>query len=366
MILFNDFKSEPKKLRDEMLIATKRVIDSGWFILGNEVKSFEKEWADACEVKYCAGVGNGLDALEIGMRALSIGKGDEVITTPMTAFATVLSIILTGAKPVFADIDPNNAMLDPDSVIRCISDKTKAVILVHLYGQSGPLNKLSEIAKNYKIHLIEDCAQAHGAKFNGKKIGGFGSLGTWSFYPTKNLGAIGDAGAITTNSKTLFEKVRSIRNYGQTVRYHHPNMGLNSRLDELQAALLSVRLKRLNSWIDRRKKISNIYFSEIKNPNVNLLSLPRDDSSHVYHLFVVTSKYREKLKNYLFSHKIETLIHYPIPAHMQEACNDMRLNPDGLKNVQSHADACLSLPCHPYLNDGEVNYIVDKINSFRP
>ncbi|MDE3208905.1 MAG: DegT/DnrJ/EryC1/StrS family aminotransferase, partial [Pseudomonadota bacterium] len=239
MIPMNDFKSEPEALKSLEQDALKRVMASGWYILGPEVQAFEHSWAQYCGVHEAVGVGNGMDAIEIGLRACGIGNGDEVITTAMTAFATVMAILRAGASPVLADIDPATGLLGPDSVKRCLSNRTKAVLLVHLYGHISRMEDWVDFCEANKIVLLEDCAQAHLATWQGRPAGSFGRFGAYSFYPTKNLGAKGDGGALVTNCPSVAEKARSLRNYGQTIRYHHPMEGLNSRLDELQAALLS-------------------------------------------------------------------------------------------------------------------------------
>ena len=239
MILMNDFKAEPEALRRDMAVAVERVLASGWYILGKEVESFERQWAQACGVAHGVGMGNGLDAIEVALRALDIGPGDEVITTPMTAFATVLAVLRAGATPVLADIDPQTALLAPESVRRVLSARTRAVLLVHLYGQLRGMEEWGRLCGERGIALIEDCAQAHFARWRGRSAGAFGRAGAYSFYPTKNLGALGDAGMLVTNDPALAARAACLRNYGQSERYHHPELGLNSRLDELHAAILA-------------------------------------------------------------------------------------------------------------------------------
>ena len=253
MIVMNDFKAEPPELREAMLGAARRVLESGWYVLGNEVVAFEKKWAAACGVPQAVGVGNGMDAIEIALRALDVGPGDEVITTPMTAFATVLAILRAGATPVLADIDPETALLSIDSAARCVSPKTKALLLVHLYGQVRNMNAWTDFCAEHGIKLVEDCAQAHLATWQGKVAGSFGAAGAYSFYPTKNLGAPGDAGMLVTNDAPLGQRAGRLRNYGQSVRYHHPELGMNSRLDEIHAAMLAERMKWLQRFTERRR-----------------------------------------------------------------------------------------------------------------
>jgi dTDP-4-amino-4,6-dideoxygalactose transaminase len=364
LVRMNDFLAEPLELRHHMLEAVSTVLASGNYVLGEEVEVFEKEWAKHCETSFCVGVGNGMDAIEIGLRALKIGSGDEVITTPITAFATILAILRAGAVPVFADIDPNNAMLDPDSVRRCLTLRTKAILVVHLYGQSAPLDSFLGIAHDRGIPLIEDCAQAHGARFRGRPVGSFGSFGAWSFYPTKNLGAIGDAGSIVTSSDTIAEQARMIRHYGQTEPHLHGILGLNSRLDEVQAALLRARLPYLSRWTVRRREIASKYHLGIRNPKVRSLPLPDDASAHVYHLFVVKCSERDAFRRHLKSNGIESLIHYPTASHDQVPCRSTPRDPRGLAYAEQHARECVSLPCQPSLTEEDIERVIQAVNSF--
>jgi dTDP-4-amino-4,6-dideoxygalactose transaminase len=385
MIQMNDFRSEPKELRREELAAVERVLRSGRFILGNELQQFEEAWAKFCGAKFCVGVANGMEAIELGLRALDIGPGDEVITTPMTAIATVVAIMHAGATPTLADIDPGTALLDLASVERCLTPQTRAVLLVHLYGRVSEMEHWTTFCKGARIHLLEDCAQAHGAVWAGRHVGTFGAWGAFSFYPTKNLGAKGDAGALVTNSAEIASRVKTLRNYGATKRYEYPETGLNSRLDELQAAILSTRLNWLEQFNARRQELARRFFAGIRNPRIQLLSAPitvalenvkpsldgwHDSqkrwpaASHVYHLFVVRSAERNRLARFFEEHGIETLIHYPIPAHQQGFWKSVHCNARGLPNAESHAKQCLSLPCHPQLHDDDVAKVIATINQF--
>lgn len=364
MILMNDFKAEPPELREAMLDGARRVLESGWYVLGNEVAAFEKQWASTCGVARAVGVGNGMDAIEIALRALNIGPGDEVITTPMTAFATVLAVLRAGATPVLADIEPDTALLSIESVKRCLTPKTKAVLLVHLYGQVRQMNAWATFCSQHQITLIEDCAQAHLASIHGKMAGSFGAAGAYSFYPTKNLGAPGDAGMLVTNDEKIAQRAERLRNYGQSVRYHHPELGMNSRLDEIHAAMLSERLKWLAEFTDRRREIAAAYRKGIRNTKIKLLTAPEEPSSHVYHLFVITCDQRDALQSHLQRHDIQALIHYPISVHEQEPCLTMARDPQGLKNSERHAATCLSLPCHPQMTDADVATVIAALNSF--
>lgn len=365
MIVMNDFKAEPAELRDQELKAVEHVLKSGWYVLGTEVQQFEQDWADICSVTSCVGVGNGMDAIEIGLRALGIGSGDEVITTPMTAFATVLAILRAGATPILADIDPSTGLLDPTSVEQCLSSKTKAVLLVHLYGHIHGMERWIDLCTASGIHLIEDCAQSHLANWENKMAGSFGAWGAYSFYPTKNLGAIGDGGALITNQVAIAQQAKILRNYGQTQRYHHPEIGLNSRLDEIQAALLRVRLNWLKEFTERRRQIAQAYFANISNPKIRLLAQPKFLENHVHHLFVVLSQERDRLSQYLTEQGIQSLSHYPIPIHHQEPCGHLQQAPGGLSHAEKHAQECLSIPCHPQMSDSEVQKVIEVINDYR-
>ena len=364
-VLFNCFEREPPELRSELQAAAKSVLDSNWWILGNYVKQFEESFSRYIGVTQTIGVANGLDAIEISLRSLGIGHGDEVITTSMTAFATVLAIYRCGATPVFADVQIGDACLDLGSVERCIGPHTKAIIPVHLYGQALRLDKLAALCADKNLFLIEDCAQAHGASFYSQKVGSFGDLAAWSFYPTKNLGAVGDAGAITTNSQSLAQKCRSLRNYGQTDRYTHEFQGLNSRLDELQAALLCKKLPYLDRWTSARRLVAYSYWDKIDNPYVQLLDKPLDRHSHVHHLFVVKVSDRQSFQSHMSVNGVQTLIHYPIPSHLQKAISTFRIDPNGLTNCELLATQCVSLPVHPFLIEDEIDCVVSAVNSYR-
>ena len=365
MILMNDFKAEPPELREAMLRAVGRVLESGWYVLGNQVTAFEKQWAGVCGVANGVGVGNGMDAIEIALRALDIGPGDEVITTPMTAFASVLAILRAGAIPVLADIDLNSALLSIESAERCISSRTKAVVLVHLYGQVRGMDAWVAFCNRHGIVLVEDCAQAHLATWQGKVAGSFGAAGAYSFYPTKNLGAPGDAGMLVTQDEALAQRASRLRNYGQSVRYHHPEIGMNSRLDEIQAAMLSERLKWLPEFTARRRQVAKAYCSGISNPLVRHLAAPEDPLAHAYHLFVISCDQRDALQTHMHQNYVQSLIHYPIPIHKQEPCLKIACDPNGLSNSDSHAASCLSLPCHPQMTDSDIATVISVLNAFQ-
>ena len=365
MILMNDFKAESVLIKEAEISAVNAVLESGNYILGPQVESFEKNWSDICGTNFGIGVGNGMDAIEIILRASNVGSGDEVITTSMTAFATILAILRAGAIPVLADINPASGLLDIESVQRRISKKTKAVILVHLYGQISDMREWTIFAENNQLVLIEDCAQSHLAKYDGQVAGSFGAAGAYSFYPTKNLGCIGDGGMIVTNSKDIFESAKMLRNYGQSVRYEHPIIGLNSRLDEIQAAILNVRLVYLEEFTNKRRSIASSYNSGISNKNIEMLDQPKKIESHVYHLFVIKCNKRAELQQHLIENDIQSLIHYPIPIHKQKSIHSIRIDSMGLKNAEIFSESCLSLPCHPQLKSDEVDVIINVINAFK-
>jgi dTDP-4-amino-4,6-dideoxygalactose transaminase len=362
-ILLNDFQRIPDRVRDELAEASRRVIASGWYVLGRELKNFEQAWAAYCGVSTAVGVANGMDAIEIGLRASGIGPGDEVITTPLTAFATVLGILRAGAVPVLADIDPRSGLLDPASAARCVSARTKAVLVVHLYGQLRGMDTWREFCTRHGVQLLEDAAQAHGAAVDGRKAGTFGAWAAYSFYPTKNLGAFGDGGALCTNDAAIAARAVRLRNYGQAERYHHPDLGLNSRLDELQAAFLSVLLRELPDATARRQAIAARYRAEINTPRVRLLAPAESPSSHAYHLFVIRCDRRTELQAALEARGIQTLIHYPVCVHQQPPCRTIARDPHGLREAEAFADDCLSIPCHPYLTDAEVARVVAALNA---
>ncbi|MBF2034154.1 MAG: DegT/DnrJ/EryC1/StrS family aminotransferase [Leptolyngbyaceae cyanobacterium T60_A2020_046] len=366
MISLNHFQAEPESLIRAELDAVESVLRSGWYVLGDRVQTFEDEWSKSCGTRFAIGVGNGMDAIEIGLRALGIGSGDEVITTSMTAFATVLGILRAGATPVLADIDLDTGLIHIDSAQRCITSRTKAVLLVHLYGRICNMADWVQFCQQQHLYLLEDCAQSHLASWDGKVAGSFGEWGAYSFYPTKNLGARGDGGALVTNSDSINDQAKILRNYGQDAQYHHEIEGLNSRLDELQAALLSVRIKWLMSFTDKRRAIADAYYSGIDNPGVKLLRRESDRQHHVYHLFVIQVESRDKLLPHLRNHNIRAGIHYPIPIHHQPVCRTIQYDPNGLAAATTHAQHCLSLPCHPQMSDSEITTVIEAVNAFRP
>lgn len=359
-----DFSRRPQPLRMAEKLAVERVLDSDWFVLGTEVSTFEARWARECGTRWAVGVANGMDAIEISLRALGVGPGDEVVTTGLTAYATVLAIMRTGATPVLADIDRQTGLQDIESTRRCLTRRTKAIVLVHLYGQVRDMDRWTELTVEMCIPLVEDCAQSHLARYGGRACGSFGTVGAFSFYPTKNLGAMGDAGAIVTSEEGIAGQARVLRDYGQDGKYHHVRAGLNSRLDEIQAAILLARLDWLERFTQRRQAIGAFFQKSLVNPQVDLLARPTASECHVYHLFVVLSSRRDALSRYLGERGIQSAVHYPLPIHKQAVCAGIRRDPRGLGNAERHADRCLSVPCHPSLDQADLDLIASAINEF--
>jgi dTDP-4-amino-4,6-dideoxygalactose transaminase len=333
--------------------AIERVVASGWFVLGPEVVAFEREFATASGAARAVGVGNGTDAIALILRALDIGAGDEVITSPLSAAYSALAIIMAGARPVFADVDLLTATLDPERIAERVGPRTRAILPVHLYGQPADMTGIARVAARHNLAIVEDCCQAHLATSGGRAVGTIGAAGAFSFYPTKNLGALGDGGAVVTNDGALADRVARLRNGGQTDRYHHQEPGINSRLDEMQAAILRARLPRVRGWTERRRALAARYRSRLAGSPVELLA--ERDHGHVYHLFVVTTDEREALQAHLAARGIETLIHYPVPLPRQPA-----LAPQNPADCPVAARLCgriLSLPLHPALRDDEVDVL---------
>ncbi|WP_166373162.1 DegT/DnrJ/EryC1/StrS family aminotransferase [Psychromonas sp. SA13A] len=370
MIPFLDLKNINAQYQIELKEACSRVIDSGWYVLGNEVTEFEKEFATYCKTKHCLGVANGLDALVLILRAyIELGviqKGDEVIVPSNTYIASILAISENGLTPVLVEPDINTFNLDSKLVEQAITDKTKAILTVHLYGQVTAMDEINTIAKKYNLKVIEDCAQAHGALYTDKqgqsrKVGSLGDAAGFSFYPGKNLGALGDAGAVTTNDSELADTIAALRNYGSHEKYKNLYKGMNSRLDEIQAAMLRVKLRYLDNEIAARQAVAQVYLTGINNPIIEL-PVVDDVNSHVWHLFVIKTTQREKLANYLTANGVQSLIHYPIPPHKQGAYHEWT-NESFPISEQIH-DQVLSIPISPVLAINVVNKIVEICNSF--
>lgn len=344
--------------------AALRVLRSGWYIMGPELEAFEKEFATYTNSSCCIGVNSGLDALTLSLRALGIGQGDEVIVQANTYIATVLAITENGAKPVFVEPDEFYG-INVDLVEGAITRNTKAIMAVHLYGQSCDMDPLTAISKQHGIPVIEDCAQSHGATYKGKMTGTFGMCGCFSFYPTKNLGAFGDAGALITNDTDLADKLKTLRNYGSKIKYRNEITGVNSRLDELQAALLRVRLKHLDEILAERENIAQAYLKGINNPRICLPQI-RGDASHTWHQFVVQCENRNALQAWLQERGIQTQIHYPIPPHLSEAYARLKYTKGAFPITEHLADTVLSLPLYFGMAPEDIQYVIDTINEFRP
>jgi dTDP-4-amino-4,6-dideoxygalactose transaminase len=361
-IVFNDFKKEVNAREVEYQDAINRVLSSGWYILGPEVKAFEDEFARYTGAKHAIGVANGLEALHISLMALGIGEGDEVITTPLSAVATTLAILAVGATPVFVDVTPDG-LLDTTLIEPAITSKTKAILPVHLYGNSANLDELQRLSEKHGLILLEDAAQAHGSSWNGKKLGTIGALGCFSFYPTKNLGCFGDGGLITTNDEHLAQVCREIRDYGQHEKYVHSRLGLNSRLDELQAAVLRVKLRYLEADNHRRQVIAAQYDEAFSSLSELHIIRPTTIVSSNLHLYVVRTQRRDELQKYLEQQEIAALIHYPLTIPQQPFLAESYGELD-LPVAQQLTNEILSLPCHPQLTDQEVQTIITSVSAF--
>lgn len=350
----------------EVDAAIARVLSSGWFILGPEVEAFEREFAQAVQVDHAIGVASGTDALTLALMALGVGSGDEVITTPMTAAFSALAISRTGARPVFADVDPESLNLSPEETEKCVGPRTKAILPVHLYGNPCDLDALKKVAERHELALVEDACQAHGATIHGRAVGGIGRAGAFSFYPTKNLGALGDGGMMVTNDAELAERVKRLRNGGQSSRYVHQDIGVNSRLDELQAAVLRAKLPYLAGDNGKRAELVARYrrgLDAVAGDKLSMLDVATG-SQPAHHLLVVRVAERDALMAHLAERDIQTLIHYPIPTHLQPAYRDLGLSPGSLPEAERAASQILSLPLYPTLASDEVDRVVDAIGAF--
>ena len=359
MINMNDFKREYSAIEKEVMPEIRRVLESGWYILGDELNKFEQEYSKYVGGKYGVGVNSGSDALYLSIKASGISQGDEVITVAHTMISTVDAISRNGAKPVFVDVDPLTYVMDASKIEAKISKKTKAILPVHLYGHPVDMDPITEIAKKYGLYVIEDACQAHGAEYKRAKVGGISHIGCFSFYPTKNLGAYGDAGMIITNDEELANTLKKMRNYGQSKKYYHDFVGVNSRLDEIQAAILRIKLRYLDQWNEKRRKLAKIYDDLLDNPNL-VKPIEREYAKHVYHLYVIRHKERDTLQSYLLNHGIQTLIHYPIPIHLQEAYKTS----DKLAVTERICGEILSLPISPWLKEREVEQISESLKQY--
>lgn len=355
-VLFSDLKAAYREIQGEIDNAIARVVGSGWYIGGPEVAAFEEAFADYCDADHCVGVGNGLDALHLALLAMGVGPGDEVIVASNSYIATVLAVSMAGATPVFVEPDPRTFNIDPARIEEAITPRTKALLPTHLYGQPADLDPMLELAHKHGLKLLEDAAQAHGARYKGRRIGAHGDAVAWSFYPTKNLGALGDGGALTTRDPDIARRVRQLGNYGFATRYVADVKGVNSRLDPLQAAILAVKLNHLDSWNDRRRAVANRYDELLDGCVIETPHVP-DWAEPVWHLFVVKSDERDVLARRLDAGGVQNLVHYPIPPHRQKAYDQMRLRPGSFPIAEQLADRVLSIPIGPHMNDSEIQRV---------
>lgn len=357
---FLDLGAAYRELQAEIDAAVHRVLDSGWYVLGPEVDAFEAEWAAYCGAGHAVGLANGLDALILALRALDVGPGDEVIVPSNTYIATWLAVTAVGARPVPVEPDPQTHNIDPDRIAAAITPTTRAILPVHLYGQPADLDPILALARAHGLVVVEDAAQAHGARYKGRRIGAHGDVVCWSFYPGKNLGALGDGGAITTNRADLADRIRVLRNYGSRVKYVNEVQGVNSRLDPLQAAVLRAKLPHLDAWTERRRAIAALYAAGLQQAGVVLPQVP-DWADPAWHLYVLRVADRDGMQRRLAQAGIGTLIHYPIPPHMQAAYADLSLPPDALPLARRFADEVLSLPIGPHLNVDDARKVIDHV-----
>ncbi len=361
---FVSFVPMENELNEQLRDAFERVFSRSWYIDGAEDDLFEKEFAIYIGVKYCIGVGNGLDALMLCLKALGIEEGDEVIVPSNTYIATALAVTYVGAKPVFVEPIIDTFNIDPSKIEAAINEHTKAIMPVHLYGQACDMDPIMDIAKKYDLKIVEDCAQAHGATYKGRKVGTFGDAAGFSFYPGKNLGALGDAGAVVTNNKELADKVRALGNYGSDFKYHHIYKGNNSRLDELQAAFLLAKLPLLDKMNAERRRIANRYLQEIKNDKIQLPLVP-NYTVPVWHIFAIRCNERDRLGAYLDNEGICTNKHYPIPIHLQDCYSELGYGMGAFPIAEEISNTELSIPMYYGLTNEEVTYVIDRINSFK-
>lgn len=363
MIAFLDLGAAYRELQVEIDAAIQRVLTGGHYILGPEVEAFEREWAEYCMVAHCVGVANGLDALILALRSLDVGRGDEVIVPSNTYIATWLAVTAVGARPVPVEPDARTFNMDVGRVEAAITAATRAIIPVHLYGQPANLDPLLQLARRHGVRVIEDAAQAHGARYKGRRIGAHGDVVCWSFYPGKNLGAMGDAGAITTNDPGIADRVRVLRNYGSRLKYVNEVAGVNSRLDPMQAAILRVKLGHLEAWNERRRVLADAYTERLRGTSLDLPEVP-DWAHPVWHLYVVRARKRNALQERLSASGIHTLIHYPVPPHMQQAYAALGLEADAFPVARLLANEVLSLPMGPHFTSAQLDEVVACVQAF--
>lgn len=361
MIKFLDLKKINNRYREEIASRIKDILDKGWYLQGEENENFTKNFANFCGTKFALGVANGLDALNLIIKAYGFGNGDEIIVPTNTYIATILAISENGCIPILVEPDIKTYNINPDSIEEKITSKTKAIMVVHLYGQAVQMEKIWKIAKKYNLKIIEDSAQAHGAIYQENRTGNLGDASGFSFYPGKNLGCMGDGGAVTTNDEELFNKIKAIANYGSDRKYHHIYKGVNSRLDEIQAAVLDIKLKHLDSDNNKRREISKYYRENIKNSKL-ILPETYDEKSHVWHIFAVRTKNRDEFQKYLTEKGIQTIIHYPTPPHKQGAYKEW--NNLSFPITEEIHNTILSLPISPVMTDSEIEKVVEVVNEY--
>lgn len=362
MIKFLDLYKINERLRKEINGKITQVLDSGWYLLGEETENFEQNFAKYCGVKHCIGVANGLESLNLIIRGYGFAQGDEIIVPANTYIASILAISENGCTPILVEPDINTYNINSDLIERKITSKTKAIMVVHLYGQAVQMQKIWALAQKYNLKIIEDSAQAHGAKYQNKRVGSLGDASGFSFYPGKNLGCVGDGGCVTTNDDELAQKIKALRNYGSHKKYHNVFIGMNSRLDEIQAGILDIKLKFLDEDNQKRKEIAKYYRKNIKNSSIILPNVYAEDA-HVWHLFVVRTKQRDNFQKYLLDNEIQTIIHYPIPPHKQE-CYKLWNNLSYPITEEIHKSV-LSLPISPVMSNDEVKKVVEVINEYK-
>lgn len=360
-IPFLDLKSPYIELKSELDAAYQRVMESGWYILGKEVEAFESEFSTYCETKHCVGVGNGLEALHLIVRAYGIGPGDEVIVPSNTYIASWLAVTHAGATPVPVEPDERTYNIDPTKIEQAITPKTKAIMVVHLYGQPADMDPINVIAQKHGLKVIEDCAQSHGARYKGRRTGSLGAAAGFSFYPGKNLGAIGDGGAVVTNDPDVADRIRVLRNYGSRIKYINEVIGFNSRLDELQAALLRVKLKKLDEWNERRKQVASAYLGGLKSIGNIVLPFVPAWADPVWHLFVIRTQMRDELQKRLTDVGVGTMIHYPIPPHFQDAYSELGYGQGSFPVSERVHNEVLSLPIGPSVSPPQVSMVTETL-----
>jgi dTDP-4-amino-4,6-dideoxygalactose transaminase len=363
MIPLVDLKKQYQSIQGEVNTAISNVLESCHFILGEQVEAFEKDFADYCQTRFAFGVNSGTSALHLALIAAGVGPGDEVITVSFTFIATAAAISYTGAKPVFVDVDPNTCNIDPEKIEAAITPKTKAIMPVHLYGTCADMDPILEIARRHNLIVIEDAAQAHGAEYKGRRAGSMGALACFSFYPGKNLGAYGEAGAVVTNDEQYVDLLKQLRDCGQSTKYHHERVGYNYRMEAIQGAILGVKLKHLDDWTEARRSHAKFFQSELSNSDVRLIAEPPNSKS-VYHVFPLFVEHRDEMREHLHSAGVSTGIHYPIPVHLQRAYQDLGYKPGDLPATERLSREMLSLPMYPELEHEQLTQIVSAVREF--